>query len=120
MAETEIAGAPEPELADGWYLIEMLGHRRVVGRCREVEIAGSKMIRVDVPCEPAATQYIAAASLYAITPTTEAVCRKLASNPTPVSRYELLPAPEPSGMPTGDNPYGDEGYDDDDDDASPG
>ena len=96
--------AQEPELTDDWYILELLGHRRLAGRCREVIIAGAPMIRIDVPCDPPATQYCSAGSIYAITPTSEDVAKRLAGqsgNPAPVSRYELLPSPEvdDDGMP---------------------
>jgi hypothetical protein len=78
----------------GWCIMELMGHRRLAGYVTEQEIAGSGFIRIDVPAEGeevAAVQFYAPASVYAITPTTEDVARKVAaqSRPAPVSRWEL-------------------------------
>lgn len=46
MADTEAAQAD-----DGfqWAIVEVMGHRRHVGRMREAEMFGAKMLRIDVP-----------------------------------------------------------------------
>ncbi|TAM97288.1 MAG: hypothetical protein EPN45_19500 [Rhizobiaceae bacterium] len=35
-----------------WAIVEIFGHRRHAGRCREEERFGAKMLRVDVPTIP--------------------------------------------------------------------
>jgi hypothetical protein len=76
----------------GWCVIEQLGHKKLAGYVTEVEIAGAGFLRVDVhgttPIDPAfmsgqaiATQFIAPSSLYALTPTTESICRRLGDDP---------------------------------------
>lgn len=82
---------------EGWAIVELMGHRRLAGLVREVEIAGAAMLRLDVPehgDEPAATQFYSAAALYCLTPTTEAMARQVAAGTrvAPVQRWEL-PAP---------------------------
>lgn len=75
----------------GWVILELLGHRRLAGYLTEQQIAGTSFLRIDVPSEPAMTQFIAPTSVYAITPTSEDIARKVAggSDPAPVRRWEL-------------------------------
>lgn len=68
-----------------WAMVEMLGHRQIIGQLSEVTVAGAPMLRVDVPSEPPRTTLIAPASLYAITPISEEQARASAS-----PRRELL------------------------------
>jgi hypothetical protein len=59
-----------------WALVEQLGHRQLAGQLSEVEVAGQKMLRVDIPTDPPRTIMCAGASLYGITPITEEDARK--------------------------------------------
>lgn len=62
----------------GWAVIELLGRRQTAGWVREVAFVGATMLRVDVPDEDGAfiaTQFFAAASLYAVTPCDFSGCR---------------------------------------------
>lgn len=97
------------ELETGlWCVLELMGHRKVAGWVSEVEVAGHKMLRVDVPgpgmrifaAMPAgqkpdgpwqATQFYNSSSLYGMTPTTASVAISFAvnSSPEPVTRWEL-------------------------------
>ena len=88
------------EVFEGWAIVELMGHRRLAGYVREVELAGAAMLRLDVPehgDEPAATQFYSAAALYCLTPTTEDMARQVAASArvAPVQRWEL-PAPRPT------------------------
>jgi hypothetical protein len=79
---------------DEWCLIELMGHRRVAARVREVTLAGAGMLRLDEPAtdsEPGRTQYVAPASVYALHPTTEEVVTAMAARwrTAPVQRWEL-------------------------------
>lgn len=79
---------------DEWAIVELLGHRRLAGRVREVQIAGAGFLRLDIPdCggHPAQTQFVAPGSVYALHPTTEAIATAAAANfrPQPVNRWEL-------------------------------
>lgn len=85
---------------DGWYIVELMGHRRLAGRVTEVTVAGAGFLRIDVPGNAdqpdVATQFVQPCSVYALTPTTEELARRVAatSRPAPVTRYEL-PAETP-------------------------
>lgn len=86
--------ADETDAFDQWAIVEMLGHRRVAGRVREVQIAGAGFLRLDMPATEGhgpQTQYIAPGSVYALHPTTEAIAAVAAARyrPEPVSRWEL-------------------------------
>lgn len=80
---------------EGWAILELMGHRKMGGYVR----MNGPLIRIDVADEKAAvmTQWYGAHSLYCLTPTTEAVAKRLtqsAYRPAPVTKYELqLPAP---------------------------
>jgi hypothetical protein len=84
------------EIGDGiWAIAELMGHRRLGGFVREVELAGAKMLRIDVPGEgdKQTTQFYGANALFCLTPTTEEIARSVArgAQPAPVHRFELLP-----------------------------
>lgn len=93
------------EAFEGWAILELMGHRRLAGYVTDVEIAGGRMLRLDVPDEPgptgeeyAATQFYSPAALYCLTPTTEDIARAVAlrARPEPVHRWELpRPATDP-------------------------
>ena len=104
----------EQETFEGWAILELMGHRRLAGYVREVELAGHGVLRLEVPkhelqdtgtCARAdagegapadveATQFYSPAALYCLTPTTEEIARALAarSRPQPVQQWELPPA----------------------------
>jgi len=85
-----------------WVVLELMGHRRLVGYLQEQEIGGAGMLRIDVyegdAETPTLTQFYSPSSVYCMTPTTEELARKAGglSIPQPVSRYEL---PEPKRIP---------------------
>lgn len=88
------AAARAEESADGWSwaIVEVMGHRRHVGRVRE-ERYGTKMLRVDVPVDgdPEAngwrTHFYAGSALFGETPCTREAA--LAAN-KPYERPALL------------------------------
>lgn len=106
-------------LFDQWAIVELLGHRRLAGRLREVQIAGHGFLRLDIPAagdDPARTQYVAPGSVYAIHPCDEAMAQAAAEQwrATPIQRWELqalLPA-----APASDDPWGRDLPDDEDED----
>jgi len=92
----------------GWFIVELMGHRRLAGFLTEQTIAGAGFLRIDVPGKSGidgdriATQFFAPSSVYALTPTTEAMAKRVAaaSRIEPVKEWELprRPAlPTPSG-----------------------
>lgn len=79
----------------GWAILEIFGHRKLGGlvEVNPPELPG--LIRVDVITDgdaPIATQYYGPTAIFCLTPTTEAVARRLACNSAirPVARFELL------------------------------
>jgi len=93
---------------DEWVIIEMLGHRRVAGRAREMQLAGFGFLRVDIPAtqgHPDQTMYVGPSSVYALHPVTEDVARAAATQfrPEPVHRWELPAAPD-AGVRNEDEP----------------
>jgi hypothetical protein len=86
---------------NGWVFLELLGHRRLAGHLSEATVGGAPFLRIDIPGaddeQPTMTQYYAPNSVYAITPTTEAMARRAAAllRPAPVSRWEMATLPVP-------------------------
>lgn len=76
---------------EGWFILELFGHRKLAGYLREVEIAGHGFIRIDIPGEPEVTQFYQPKAVYGMTPTTEATARRAATlgAPAPVHHWEL-------------------------------
>lgn len=74
-----------------WAILELMGHRRLAGRVRDVELFGVRMCRLDVPSDPPVTQIYSPSAIYALTPSTEEICRAVArrNRPEPVHRFEL-------------------------------
>lgn len=82
---------------EGFAVLELMGHRRLIGRISDATIAGAPMLRIDVlTTSGETTQYYSGASIYAITPISEETARRAASLSTvaPITRWELpaLPA----------------------------
>ncbi len=80
---------------EGWAILELMGHRKLGGYVR----MSGPLIRIDIRDEddkPVVTQWYGGHSLYCLTPTTEAVAKRLtrALRPEPVAPYELA-LPEP-------------------------
>lgn len=68
---------------DLWCIVELFGHQKIAGRCTEQNIAGSNMLRVDVPeteRQPAFTRYFGGSAIYAINPVDEATARMYANS----------------------------------------
>jgi hypothetical protein len=92
------------EAFEGWAILELMGHRKLAGYVREVEMFGAALCRIDVPAgdddAQAVTQFYTASAVYCMTPTTEAVARRMAPRfrPAPVGVFEL-PAPKPVIVP---------------------
>lgn len=104
------AEVPPPiEATDGfeWAIVEVFGHRRHIGRIREEERFGAKMLRVDVPMIGAdgrtaawLTHWYGGSALFSVTHTDEATVLRANRPYEPAGRY--LPAPER------DSEFGDE------------
>jgi hypothetical protein len=101
---------------EGWAILELMGHRRLGGFVKEQELAGKGFIRIDIPANAeheGITQLYNPDSLYALTPTTEEIARKIADDaPMPVTRWELR-AIEARSSVRSDEPVDDEEEGDD-------
>jgi hypothetical protein len=62
-------------------IVELFGHAKIAGRCTEQNIAGTNMLRVDVPeteSQPAFTRFFGSGAIYAINPVDEQTCKFMA------------------------------------------
>jgi hypothetical protein len=93
MDDGRIVAAPA---FDGWAILELMGHRVRAGRVQEVEIAGGKMIRIDIPTFTGedVTEFYASSAIYALRPCSEGVAREMAGvqDPRPVKPVDFRPA----------------------------
>ena len=85
------------EKFDSWGIVEVMGHKKFAGHITEQTIAGSALIRVDVPAVKIGerdlnpfSKLIGVGSVYCITPTTEEVARKAAEA---IARHDSDPLP---------------------------
>jgi hypothetical protein len=77
---------------EGWAIVELMGHRKRPGYVTEVEFAGSKMLRIDIPTTgDDVTEFYGAQAIYAIRPAAENVVRECAErdgDPRPIRPLE--------------------------------
>lgn len=77
---------------EGWAIVELFGHAKIAGLCSEQPMAGTNMLRVDVPAingQQAFTRFFGGGAIYAITPTdqTTAMIALGHIGPRPVDRW---------------------------------
>lgn len=66
---------------ESFCIVELMGHARIAGKVSEQVIAGTAMLRVDVPKtgrKEAFTKYYSPSAVYSITPTDEATAQRAA------------------------------------------
>lgn len=91
---------------EGWALVELMGHRKRAGLCKDVSMVGSRLLRVDVPdpkdIEKFTTEFYGGAAIYGLHPCDEATGRRLAI----AHRYDrpIEPYEEPSRPALGYHP----------------
>ena len=79
----------------GWFILELMGHRKLAGYCEPRQVAGAAMLRVDVPQaderNPAYTTFVGGQSLYSFTKVDEQTARDFVTvhKPKPVEQYSL-------------------------------
>ena len=68
------------EKFDHWGILELMGHQRTAGRLTEEMIAGSNLLRVDIPinAHEFRTAYYGSSAIYALHVTSEETARKAA------------------------------------------
>lgn len=82
-----------------WGIVEVFGHRRHAGRCREEERFGAKMLRIDIPIKGDApangweTHFYGGSAIFSYTLTDEETVTRMNKPYEPAARYRL-PAPE--------------------------
>jgi len=67
-----------PEKFESWAIVELFGHNQIAGKCSEQNIAGTNMLRIDVPetsKNSAFTRLLGHGAIYAINPVTEEVAK---------------------------------------------
>ncbi|MEL6679464.1 MAG: hypothetical protein AAFQ51_12215 [Pseudomonadota bacterium] len=112
----EGAATSAPTLKEfGWVLLELMGHRQRVGLAREEEIAGSLVLRIDIPTEgdEYVTEYYGGSSIYALRPISEDVAKDhfAARDPRPIKRADYQRRPQVEHYPDDANSFEDEDCD---------
>lgn len=84
----------QTEKFDLWCVVELFGHAKIAGKCTEQNIAGTNMLRVDVPEtteQPAFTRFFGSSAIYAINPVDEATARFYAERleQKPIESYDV-------------------------------
>ncbi|GGG97612.1 hypothetical protein [Pedobacter zeae] len=84
----------ENEKLNLWCIVELFGHSQIAGKCTEQNIAGTNMLRVDVPetsKNGPFTKFYGAAAIYAINPVTEEVVKAKAEmlQTQPIERWNI-------------------------------
>jgi len=84
----------ENEKFDLWCLVELFGHQKIAGRCTEQNVAGTNMLRVDVPPtqkNAPFTRFLSSGAIYAINPVSKEIAQDLANNleVAPISVWEM-------------------------------
>ena len=116
---TQGTGQAAAEPFAGWAVVELMGHRRLIGFASDVEIAGGKLLRVDVPennGQPAYSQFYGAGAIYCLSPVSEEAARAMLTraNTKPWYAYEIPTAlPKPEAVDAGDADVGGDLADDD-------
>lgn len=89
------------ETFSSWAIVELMGHRTRAGLASEIEIAGGKMLRIEIPIATdgeavAATELYSIGAIYSLRPCTEDVARAMAArygDPRPISPISHRPRP---------------------------
>lgn len=79
---------------DQWCLVELFGHAKIAGHCTEQNIAGTNMLRVDVPqtnYAPAFTRFFGSSAIYSINPIDELSAKLMAEQlqVQPINSWDL-------------------------------
>lgn len=110
-----------------WAVVELMGHSQCAGRCTEQSVAGTNMLRVDIPdpndAEKFITRYYGGSAIYAVHIVDEAIARAAANARVTRPAYEYQAAdmilklnpPAHNAEPTS-SPSSGRGYCDDEDD----
>jgi hypothetical protein len=81
---------------DGWAIVELMGHRERAGRVSEVEIAGARLLQIDIPTdnpEVFVTELYGGAAIFCLTPCAEQIARgqaKRLGDPRPIHPLDYM------------------------------
>ena len=86
---------------EGWVVLELMGHRQRGGFAQEVEIAGGKLLRIDIPVskdevgnDVIVSEFYGSPAIYCMTPFTEDVARATVTpwmDPRPIAPMGFKP-----------------------------
>lgn len=83
---------------EGWAILELMGHRSRPGYVKEVEMAGGKMLRIDIPVSTGehVTEFYGCSAIYSIRPATEEIVRETIkrsydADPRPIRAVDYRP-----------------------------
>jgi hypothetical protein len=83
-------------MVSGWAMVELMGHRERAGRVCEVEIAGARMLQIDIPTdnpEVFVTEFYGGTAIYCLTPCAEQLARgraKQLGDPRPIHPLDYM------------------------------
>lgn len=94
----------------GWVLLELMGHRQRIGKAKEEEVAGSRLLRIDIPTDDDTeyvTEYYGSSSIYAMRPITEEVAKDhyAKADPRPTRPAAYRPSHQVEDMTDEDTGY---------------
>lgn len=97
---------------EGYAIVELMGHNTLAGYISEQTVAGTAMLRIDVPAVGGIekyTKFVSGGAIYGITPTTQEIAERAASRlqMRPVSQY-IVSAPPADRPALVDSTTGDE------------
>jgi hypothetical protein len=96
---TQVGKMTQMTAFEGWAMLELMGHRQRIGFVKEVEMAGGKMLRIDIPNEGRdITEFYGCAAIYSLRPVAEGVAREAMKRhgdirPIRSAEYRALAAP---------------------------
>lgn len=89
---------------EGWAILELMGHRTRPGYVKEVEMAGGKMIRIDIHITDTdhVTEFYGCSAIYSMRPASEEIVRdaiknSYGSDPRPVRPVDYRPRAQIAG-----------------------
>jgi hypothetical protein len=100
---------------EGYAILELMGHRQRPGWVREVEMAGTKMMRVDMPVskddagqDVLVTEFYGGSSIYSLRPCAEEIVRdwlkRYGDDPRPIRPLEYREREKPPSLAHDDDP----------------
>lgn len=107
----------EKEQLKSFAVVEMMGHRKIVGQVKESDIGVGQLLRVDVFNKEGKfdrTEYIGANSIYCLTIVSEEAAKAAAARNAPEPAWAWnLPQPKQLGEPVADD-YEEDDYEEGD------